>query len=55
MKTVVMVVMNKHKEKLETPVHVDLMNQPKNKKEITIHSDLPMDAYGLVVEDYLTV
>jgi len=55
MKPVVMVVMNKHKEKLETPVHVDLMNQPKNKKEITIHSDLPMDAYGLVVEDYLTV
>ncbi len=55
MKPVVMVVMNKHKEKLETPVHVDLMNQPKNKKEITIHSDLPMDAYGLVVEDYLKV
>jgi len=55
MKPVVMVVMNKHKEKLETPVHIDLMNQPKNKKEITIHSDLPMDAYGLMVEDYLTV
>ena len=55
MKPVVMVVMNKHKEKLETPVHIDLMNQPKNKKEITIHSDLPMDAFGLVVEDYLTI
>jgi putative nucleotidyltransferase with HDIG domain len=55
MKPVVMVVMNKHKEKLETPIHVDLMNQPKNKKEISIHSDLPMDAFGLVVEDYLTI
>jgi putative nucleotidyltransferase with HDIG domain len=55
MKPVVMVVMNKHKEKLETPVHIDLMNQPKNKKEITIHSDLPMDAFGLVVEDYLSM
>lgn len=55
MKPVVMVVMNKHKEKLETPVHIDLMNQPKNKKEITIHSDLPMDAFGLVVEDYLSI
>jgi putative nucleotidyltransferase with HDIG domain len=55
MKPVVMVVMNKHKEKLEIPVHIDLMNQPKNKKEITIHSDLPMDAFGLVVEDYLTI
>ena len=54
MKPVVMVVMNKHKEKLETPVHVDLMNQPENKKQITIQSDLPMDTYGLKVEDYLT-
>lgn len=55
MKPVVMVVMNKHQEKLETPIHIDLMNQPKNKKEITIHSDLPMDAFGLSVEDYLKV
>lgn len=53
MKPVVMVVMNKHHEKLETPIHIDLMNQPKNKKGITIHSDLPMDAFGLSVEDYL--
>jgi putative nucleotidyltransferase with HDIG domain len=55
MKPVVMVVMNKYKEKLETPVHIDLMNQSKNKKEISIHSDLPMDAFGLVVEDYLSM
>lgn len=55
MKPVVMVVMNKHQEKLETPIHIDLMNQPKNKKEISIHSDLPMDAFGLSVEDYLQV
>ena len=54
MKPVVMVVMNKHKEKLETPVHIDLMNQPENKKQISIQSDLPMDTYGLKVEDYLT-
>lgn len=54
MKPVVMVVMNKHKEKLETPVHIDLMNQPENKKQISIQSDLPMDTYGLRVEDYLT-
>jgi len=54
MKPVIMVVMNKHREKLETPIHIDLMNQPKNKKEIMIHSDLPMDAFGLKVEDYLT-
>ena len=55
MKPVVMVVMNKHKEKLETPIHIDLMNQPENKKQITIQSDLPMDTYGLRVEDYLTM
>jgi len=55
MKPVIMVVMNKHREKLETPIHIDLMNQPKNKKEIMIHSDLPMDAFGLKVEDYLTM
>ncbi len=54
MKPVVMVVMNKHKEKLETPVHIDLMNQHENKKQISIQSDLPMDTYGLRVEDYLT-
>jgi len=54
MKPVIMVVMNKYREKLETPIHIDLMNQPKNKKEIMIHSDLPMDAFGLKVEDYLT-
>jgi len=55
MKPVIMVVMNKHREKLESPIHIDLMNQPKNKKEIMIHSDLPMDAFGLKVEDYLTM
>lgn len=55
MKPVVMVVMNKHHEKLETPVHLDLMNQPEHKKQIAIHSDLPMDAFGLRVEDYLTM
>lgn len=55
MKPVVMVVMNKHHEKLETPVHIDLMNQPEHKKQIAIHSDLPMDAFGLRVEDYLTM
>ncbi len=53
MQPVVMVVMNKYKEKLETPVHIDLMHQSENKKQITIQSDLPMDAYGLKVEDYL--
>jgi putative nucleotidyltransferase with HDIG domain len=53
MKPVVMVVMNKHREKLETPVHIDLMNQTESKKQITIHSDLPMDTFGLRVEDYL--
>lgn len=54
MKPVIMVVMNKYREKLETPIHIDLMNQSKNKKEIMIHSDLPMDAFGLKVEDYLS-
>jgi hypothetical protein len=53
MKPVVMVVMNKHREKLETPVHIDLMNQTESKKQITIQSDLPMDTFGLRVEDYL--
>lgn len=53
MKPVVMVVMNKHREKLETPVHIDLMNQSENKKQIAIQSDLPMDTFGLKVEDYL--
>ncbi len=52
-KPVVMIVMNRHHEKLEKPIHIDLMVQPKNKKEITIVSDLPMDAHGLKVEDYL--
>lgn len=43
MKPLVMVVMNKYKEALETPVHIDLMSQPESKKQITIQSDLPMD------------
>lgn len=55
MKPVIMVVMNKHHEKLETPIHIDLMNQPEHKKQIAIQSDLPMDAFGLKVEDYLTM
>jgi putative nucleotidyltransferase with HDIG domain len=53
MKPVVMVVMDKHKEKLETPVYIDLMTQSKTTRQIAIHSDLPMDAYGLKVEGYL--
>lgn len=53
MKPVVMVVMDKHKEKLETPVYIDLMTQSKTARQIAIHSDLPMDAYGLKVEGYL--
>jgi putative nucleotidyltransferase with HDIG domain len=53
MKPVVMVVMDKHKEKHETPVYIDLMTQSKTARQIAIHSDLPMDAYGLKVEDYL--
>lgn len=52
LKPVVMVVMNKRREKLPNPISIDLMGIELTKKPIFILAEIPTDAIDIRVEDY---
>ena len=53
LKPVVMVVMDKNKNKLGNPIHLDLMAMSETKDQINVKRELPLNAYELSLEDYI--